>query len=280
LFVRGPEFKRQYEAKDTMKSLALHRPEGWVGDNTNLSRLIALRRGLAPIVAARWTIQYAAGAGDVITNDLGYVNSRYAIGHSSVGWAIPLSPDAILHLTPCPDGHGRKVLFHSSTGEWRALIERQDMRPRNHIALNASIAEFAREFIIGPNRDAVEAHARELKSSGPPETLIPQSVTSHRMQIVHEMEWDRLVCAIRHTPKELKDIGFDIDWNVVASDWYVMPLVPTNMPDFQGGIQLRGKSISLYMSEVPGFTDYAEGPFPWERPKTEVETADDGNLMR
>jgi hypothetical protein len=229
---------------------------------------------MAPIIAARWTVQYKTGSDGFITNDLGYVNSRYAANHSLIGWAIPLSPDAVLHLTPCPAGYGRKILFYTSSGEWRALIEREDLRPRRHATLNASLARFAREFIIGPDRGGVEAYASELEVAGPPTTLIPQSITSHRMQIVHEMDWDRLVCAIKHTPEDLKDIGFEIDWSAVTNDWYVPPFLPTNMPEFKGALKLRGRSISLCMGEVPGFTDHSEGPFPWEKPKSETEAAE------
>ena len=88
------------------------------------------------------------------------------------------------------------------------------------------------------------------------------------MQIVHENEWDRLVCAIQQRPEDLEDQEFEIDYKVVTSDWYVAPLIATNLAEFKSGLRLRGKSIDLAMTKVPGFTDYAPSPFPWEKSET------------
>jgi hypothetical protein len=107
-----------------------------------------------------------------------------------------------------------------------------------------------------------------FRGPAPLTTFIPQQVNSHRMQIVHENEWDRLVCAIGHRPADLEDQEFEIDWKEVASDRHVMPLIPTNLPEFKSGLRLRGRSIDLGMTEVPGFTDYSPGPFPWEASET------------
>jgi hypothetical protein len=41
-------------------------------------------------------------------------------------------------------------------------------------------------------------------------------------------------------------------------------LMPANLPEFTSGLQLNGRFIELYMSEVPGYTDYSPRPFPWE----------------
>jgi hypothetical protein len=122
----------------------------WIQDNTNVARLIAMRRSLTSIIAAKWSVGYKAGSGDIITNELGYVNSRYDANPASLGWTIPLTPAVVLQLTPCPDGHGRKILFYSGGGEWRALIERTSLRPGRHLGLNASIAEFAKDFCHWP----------------------------------------------------------------------------------------------------------------------------------
>jgi Protein of unknown function (DUF4238) len=268
LFVRGPDFTRRYESTSLVKSVKEEAGEQWSPDSVNAARLIAMRRGLAPVIAARWTILYRSEPQVIITNELGYVNSRDTIGSSSVGWAIPLTPNTILKLTPCPDGYGRKMLFCASDGEWRALIERGPMKPKTHIGLNRTVARYARDFMIGPTAQSVESYLTDFRHPSPPDTLTPQAATSHRMQIVHENEWDRLVCAIARDPDELRDQQFKIDWNVVASDWYTIPLSAMNLPEFNTGLRLRGRSIVLDMTEVPGFTDYKPGPFPWEKSST------------
>lgn len=264
LFVRGPDFSRRFEATELVRAAKAEAAELWHPDNTNGARLIAMRRCLAPVIAAKWAILYKNEPGAIITNELGYVNSRDTLDSSSVGWAIPLNPGTVLKLTPCPDGYGRKILFCTSDGEWRALIERTPLKPRSHLTLNRTIARYARDFIIGSDVHTVESSLTDLQGPPPPETLTPQTATSHRMQIVHENEWDRLVCAIRHYPGELKDQQFEIDWDVVTGDWYIVPLLPLNLPEFKTGLRLRGRSIALNMSEVPGFTDYGSGSFPRE----------------
>jgi hypothetical protein len=271
LFVRGPDFTRRYEGTEIAKALKAQGGGAWNPDNTNGARLIAMRRALAPIIAAKWTILYKNEPGDIITSELGYANSRDTIDSIPVGWTIPLTPDTVLKLTPCPDGYQRKILFYSGDGEWRALIERMPLEPRSHLSLNTAIARSAKDFIIGPAAQVVESYREDFQSPAPPAMLTALDATSRRMQVVHENEWDRLVSAIGHHLDDLKDQQFEIDWKAVTSDWYVMPLIPTNLPEFKTGLRLRGRSIDLGMTEVPGFTDYAPGPFPWETSDTSDE---------
>jgi hypothetical protein len=265
LFVRGPDFSRRYESGETMSQVVLEEGQEWAHNNSNVSRLIAMRRILAPIMAARWTVSYKTGPGAIISNDLGYADNRYGSDPTSTRWLIPLGTDAVLELDPCPDGHGRKVLFDAGGGNWRAFIERRSLRWGSHHGLNVLTAQAARKFVVGPKRDSVEQY-REALEFPPYETMIPQVVTSPRMQVVHELDWDRLATAIAYDSTDPRLPGFEIDWATVSASWHVLPLLPANLPEFTTGLQLRGRSIWLYMTEVPGFTDYLAGPFPWDGP--------------
>ncbi len=140
LFVRGPDFTKRYEGQQAIIDIARSREAEWQRDNTNASRLLAMRRILAPITASKWIVEYSTGPEPMITNELGYVNSRHAPEPSGIGWAIPLGPAAILQILPCPEGYGRKILFDAGDGDWRAFIERVTLRPGNHVSLNSSIA--------------------------------------------------------------------------------------------------------------------------------------------
>lgn len=104
---------------------------------------------------------------------LATVNSKDTLDSIAIGWAIPLKSDTVLKLTPCPDGYGRKILFYSADGEWRALIERIPLQPRSHLSLNSSIAHFANNFIIGRTAQAIEPYLEALQGPTPPRNTCP-----------------------------------------------------------------------------------------------------------
>lgn len=269
IFVRSPDFARKYEGppeehsaqQELLDSARVSR-----ADNTNMARIVAMTRSLAPIMAARWTVLHATGFELLINNDLGYANSASVYSRSRLGWTIPIGSKSALQLTPCPDGHSRPIMFHGSEGVgWRAFIDHAQLKPSNYLRLNAAMSTVAGEFLAGPTRESVEQHIHCMgQDSG--DTFNPQMWTSHRMQIVHEFEWYRLVRALRYAPEQDVDDRFALDFTNLTDDW-APPAVflPTNLPEFVTGLKLRGRIIELAMSEVPGFTDYSSEQFPWER---------------
>ena len=138
----------------------------------------------------------------------------------------------------------------------------------NHVGLNASTSKLADRFLVGPTRESVEQHAKYMSKNRDEgiDTFIPQMWTSHRMQIVHEFEWHRLVRAIEYEFGDERVGRFELNFGESDDDWYPPTvIIPTNLPEFSTGLELRGRTIILGMSEVPGFTDYSPRPFPWER---------------
>jgi hypothetical protein len=260
IFVRSPDFVRKYEGpkKDDLFDDPLLQ-----ADNTNMSRIMAMTRSLAPIMAANWTVAHITGSEPLLTNDLGYVNNSFAFDRT-VGWTIPIGPRCALQLAPCPDGRSRRIMFHSGDeGGWRAFIDHVWLQPNNHVGLNAAMSKIAHEFLVGSTRESVERHAGYMgQDAEAGYTFNPQMWTSHRMQIVHEFEWYRLVRSLQYSPEDNIIDRFALDFAVQDADWSPpIVMVPTNLPEFQTGLRLRGRSIELAMSEVPGFTDYSPGPF-------------------
>lgn len=264
IFARSPDFAVKYEGP--VEGISAEYAGISQADNTNLSRLVAMNRSLAPVMAAKWTIFHTVGPEPLVTNDLGYVNNSYISNRSTIGWTIPLGPKCALQLQPCPDGFGRPIMFHAGAdGGWRAFIDHVWLVPNNQFGLNAAMSKAAREFLVGPTEDSLRQHVRYMGSQASV-TFNPMMHTSHRMQIVHEFEWYRLVRAMRFAPDESRADRFDLHFSDLGEDWSP-PLVPipVNLPEFKSGLSLRGRTITLSMSVVPGFTDYAEGPFPWEQ---------------
>lgn len=64
-----------------------------------MARLFELQRLLVPVTAARWVVQHCAPGANVITNDLGLVVT-YDRDTGNSGWAIPLTSNIILALSP------------------------------------------------------------------------------------------------------------------------------------------------------------------------------------
>lgn len=268
IFARSPDFARKYEGPPGEQA-ALQRlfdsMEVSRADNTNMARIVALIRSLAPIMAARWTILHTTGFEFLLNNDSGYVNSAPIYNRSSLGWAIPIGSKCALHLTPCPDGHSRRVMFYGGKEiGWRSFIDHAQLKPNNYLRFNAAVSDTAGKYLIGPTRESVERHIHYMGEDADT-TFNPQMWTSHRMQIVHEFEWYRLVRALQYAPEEDVDDRFSLDLTSLGDGWKPpIFLVPTNLPEFTTGLKLHGRIIELAMSEVPGFTDYSSKEFPWE----------------
>lgn len=157
------------------------------------------------------------------------------------------------------------------------MIFHVDLSPGNFVGFNKSMAEIAREFIVGPSAASVDDRAPILDGSQrlPAEhceTLWP----SHRMQIVHELEWYRLASAIQYPATDPRCGRFAIDWKAVAQGWHPLPYLATNLPEFPTGLRLHGNSIALLMTGYPGFTDRnPDEPLPREEAGAQETPADD-----
>ncbi|WP_426510331.1 DUF4238 domain-containing protein [Dactylosporangium sp. McL0621] len=250
-----------------------------LGDNTNLSRLTALNRLLGPMMVARWTVLHLPPQVGCITNDRGLANIR--LGRDGrLGWIIPLDPGHILQLEPIPDGHGRKILYDADDGQWFAVIEHRYPPLKACVGLNDGIADAARDCIIGSARSLVESQQTRAtwETNEPSVDVLP----SPRMQMVHELDWHRAVSALRYSHNDRALAAFELDMNYAFSranplyrhywrpSYFAMGI---NMPEFTPGLRVQGRFIEHYMSEVPGFTDYSPGPFPWEVEPPEGDVA-------
>lgn len=271
IFVRTPDFARKFEANGERLVDLLAATDTLRSDNTNMARLMAMHRVLSPIMAARWIVAQTNGPDPLITNDIAYVANQFGPPYNSpIGWSIPLNSTSVLQLIPCPDGRTRDIMFYAgSESKWRAFVEYTQLPLGNHVGLNRSISQSAHEFILGSTYDSVQSQAAERgKGKDTASTISPLMLTSHRMQIVHEFEWYRAVSAVKFSPGDNQISEFEIDWAEVGRDWspatiFMSPTLPT----FTTGLSLRGRTLVLGMTAVPGFTDYAPGPWPWQTPE-------------
>jgi hypothetical protein len=266
IFVRGPDFTRRFESNPVVSGAAeaFGQDAKWMRNNTNVARVMAFQWLLSPIMAAQWTVMHCHGRVPVIVSDLGYGNHSL---HPSLppGWAIPIDRQTVLTITPLGDGYGRKVLFDAGNGEWRALIEHVHLSPDEHVGLNNVLAAGASEFIAGEIRAAVDAYHATMQQPQPDQGAASlDSLPSHRMQIVHDKEWYRLASVIRLPATDERVREFKIDWEAIGKAWYPPVVLTLNRPMFGTGLRQRGRSIDLCLTEVPGYTDYSPGPFPWE----------------
>jgi hypothetical protein len=259
IFVRTPDFVLKHEG--SQEEQAAQQPFLDVAsisrsDNANLVRLPAMIRSLSLIMAARWTVLHTNGFEFLINNDLGYANGAFVDNPSRSGWVIPIGPKCALQLTPCPDGRSRRIMYHAGEDRgWRAFIDHAHLKPKSYLRLNLLTSRVAREFIVGPTQQSVEQQANHMgQDSG--KTFTPQMRTSHRMQVVHEREWYRLIGAMRYTPEQDVSDRFAFDFSALIGDWAPpIAIFPKNFQGFTTGLKLRGRVIELAMSTVPGYTD-------------------------
>jgi hypothetical protein len=226
-------------------------------DNSNMARLIELQRLLAPVMTARWVVMHAAGNEPIIENDLGYVLFQ-APDHAGVGYAIPLTMEAVLGILPTTR---RTIVILGAHGDWRAPIEHRHLRANDHSSLNDRLADFCQQSIFGPTRESVERQASRMGGAGevPPDPGLVGLAPRHRICVAHEFEWHRLVTVLAMAPGDSRVSTFPIDWSVVASDWCSPPIFPLNLPTFPSGLRWNGRAINLALNEVPGFTDESPG---------------------
>src|SRR5262249_47112887 len=132
-------------------------------DNTNMARIMAMTRSLAPIMAAQWTVFHTTGFEYLLTNDLGYINNSFVFDRSRVGWTIPIGTRYALQLTPCPDGYSRRIMFYGGREVgWRAFVNHARLEPSNYLGLNAAVSKVVGQFLAGPTREAVEQHTHYM----------------------------------------------------------------------------------------------------------------------
>jgi Protein of unknown function (DUF4238) len=267
-FIRTPDFVRKFQT--TIGGQIYPDDPEAQSDNNNVARLMALQRSLAPVMAAEWVVIATVGSEPLITSDVGYSTFVLGTNRNKFGWAIPLDPTHVLMLYPCPDGHGRKIMFHTGDTDsgWRAFIGYDSLAQDNHRGLNAATSRLAHDYIVGPTRESVLRHSQYMgeRKDDHDHNFNPTMLTSHRMQIVHEFEWHRLVEATTYDFSDDRMRSFELSFKSgEKSEWYPpTTMIPANLPRFTTGLSLRGRTITLEMSEVKGFTDGSPGPFPWE----------------
>lgn len=249
LFVRGPDFDRRFDARIAgvvdASSLA------WQKTNRNQARLLEMQRLLAPVMAARWVLVKFAANTSVVTNELGLALTGTLGSDKVQGWVVPLNSKAVLGILPTP---GRRILVRRA-GRWRSVIETVHLTRGGEAGLNESMAHAAREFVLGPTQSSVAELAPILSHKSPlsDSELMQRWPFSHRMLVVHDLEWFRIVSAVCDKDTS-KHKHFEVDAEVLAQGWVPPIHLAVNLPPFLTGLRRRQQSIYLNLSGAPGFT--------------------------
>lgn len=245
LLVRGPDFRERFERR---LAPLLSRDVNLEPGNTNFARMFELQRLLAPILAARWIVAEAEGAGSLITNDMGYAGFR-APQTGELGLVVPLTQRHVLQIIPC-----RKRQVAVARGStWIPVIEYRRLSPGNHIELNPVIAEWARRFIFGPDEGTVCPHVThaDVNDSPIPDPGAFGFIGGHLLR-VHEFTWHWLMSAIAKSPETRPTWGSSIDWKAIAAVWKPMVVFPANpnQTRFPAGLIRDGDTIIVDLYDV------------------------------
>ena len=243
LLIRHPEFTVRFNNR--LMGLSDVVP----ADNVNTARTIELQRLLGPVLAAEWIVSEVGGAGNLITNDLGFAPFMNSI--RQVGLAVPISHRYVLQVIP----RRSRQIIEAKNGEWFPIIKYLPLEPDNHEGLNKALDAIARRFIYGENEKVVR---QLLTTSGPTPPLIPEprafGFISGRLAVVHEHTWYRLISLLSKHPDSDQSYSFDIDFAAVPAGWAPVFWAATNLPQFRPALTRSGNIISVEFFEVAGFT--------------------------
>ncbi len=248
LFVRGREFGERYTRRDVELTTTLKAAGRLSEDHVNGGRVVEFQRLLAPVTAANWTLLRVEDPSvSFITSELGLTLVRHAAGAKEPGYAVPLTPELAVMITP---QQLRPIMSHLD-GSWWPLIGQLAVTAADVTAINVSTASFSNEFLIARERRDLEAFAKEWH--GPPdEDWLTDGWTGTREEkVAHEFDWHRLAGLVDKPfsgELDLQDVDFSGD-----SGWCPPLIFPTNLPWFRSGLHLRGNVMFLELGPRDGF---------------------------
>lgn len=234
LFVRGHEFGDRYGTRSAALAAAMDLGP----DHVSMGRIIEFQRLLAPVTAAEWTVLDARESGSrFITSDLALAPVHHARGAATPGYAVPLSPLYAVVLTPVRE---RRVMTYRQDA-WTPFISRRTVSSEDVASINASLAFFSREFLIGQSSgDLLVAGGHR---ADPQETtwLTAGWTGTREEKIAHEFDWHRLA-GLATVPLAGR---IDLEHIDYAGDWIPPVAFPANLPWFRSGLHLYGRDVFL-----------------------------------
>jgi hypothetical protein len=262
MFVRTPEMNQRYEPTIA----PLFAEAGEIRDQVNMARATAFNRFLAPVMAARWFVLHLPPDLKLLVNDCGLANIDLG---KCLGWMIPVGRQELLALEPMPDGYGRDIMLDAGHRDWRAVIHHVELDTGAAAGVNDAITDAAIEMVVGGSKRHVQEQIGRFSSTRPREQLDLRMLSTNRMQLVHAFDWHRAVSAIRYAADDPRIQDFEVNFAALAEGWCPPVQVPTNLPIFNMGLSVHDKTITMGMSELPGFTDGSPPPWPWEAKATD-----------
>ncbi|MGX7680670.1 DUF4238 domain-containing protein [Jatrophihabitans sp. DSM 45814] len=257
-FVRGKDFDERFRRRPVIQTL---QGTSVVEQDFNRARMMELQRLLAPVMAARWVVIHKTGGAPFLCNDLG-LSATSDPSTGAQGWAVPLGPNDALGIFP----RRQRTIARWGAMGWTAEIDHRDL-PRVEVGShNQALAIVTTEFMFGSSSRELRRAASFYPDARPnPELTMERWPQNHRLRLVHEYEWHRLVtasvkpfAALSKMRKPFQRITPD----VLARGWHPVMILSVNLPEFLTGLSLNGESIRLDLHDVPGFTD-SLGPPPW-----------------
>lgn len=248
LFVRGREFGERYMRRDVELTTTLRDSGRLSDDHVNGGRVIEFQRLLAPVTAADWTLlRVDDPSAPFITNELGLTLVSHAAGATSPGYAVPLTSEFAVMITP---QELRPVMSHANNS-WAPIIGRLSVTAADVTAINGSMAYFANEFLIARERNSLEAFTMQWEGPHGADWLADGWTGTREELVAHEFDWHRLAGLVDKPFSEnldLQDLDFSGD-----SGWCPPLSFPTNLPWFRSGLHLRGNTMFLELGPRDGF---------------------------
>ena len=206
LFIRGPDFQREFQTR-------FHFLEGIIesgGDNATGARLIEFQQLLAPIMAARWTVLHFADDVDLVTSDTGFAGALTPLGQSYV---VPLDRHTALTVTP---SLSREIVRWTNVG-WMAEIEHAWLLGGD-ADLRRAMGAFARHAVYGPTPESVEDAVPELGAAPPIGPWLFGAQQGVDLEC-HLYDYFRVMSAISCSPDEAKAATSNINWGSIGPKW-------------------------------------------------------------
>jgi tetratricopeptide (TPR) repeat protein len=247
MLVRGPDFNTRFEGR--MDNLGLNAESGLLSrNNTNFGRVFELQRLLGPVAVAKWRVIRTTGAGQLITNDLGYAPFDDPQARE-FGIAIPLDPAHILAVIPRDEGQVAVV----RSGKWIPDIEYAETLPTNHDGLSRALWATAQRFVFGPDEETVKRWLRESSAAYVPAEPEQLGFLSRSAARAHEFTWHRLAAALERDPSDTAPWDFPLDWEKLSEGWAPPVFFPANLVEFPPALRREGDSIIAEFYDPEGY---------------------------
>jgi len=151
ILVRGKDINNEMEARPELLALIGNESNNEFKKETkNNLRLTLLNEWRGIFTAAKWRI--IKSKTEFITSDLGFALFFTDKNSNEWGVYIPLSKNICLEIIPSP----MSVICQFDNNSWTKMIPAIYLNASDTSQINRSIANFAKEFLVGSNEDIVK----------------------------------------------------------------------------------------------------------------------------